>query len=553
MTEEIKFEINFEPIPDLDPDLAEPIPDLEPSLEPDLAEPGLAEPEKMTMTMTKTKMMTATTTEGNEGNECQVNECQVCCESYNKSNRARIVCEFGDCNYEICAKCVRTYLLSTTTDPHCMQCKKTWSDKFMAMNLPKSFIVKEFRDTRKDLLFQREISKLPESMADAEKLLMIEEEQKKARQIKVEMNLLQEKMRELAEKEAQSWGRVREIRTGTSAKKEEEVREFIAHCPNNDCRGFLSTQYKCKLCNLHTCSKCLEVIGYTKSDPHECVEASVKSAELIRKETKPCPCCGVRVFKISGCDQMWCVECHKAFSWNTGLVDNGTVHNPEFYKYQAKMNAGQVPRNPQDVVCGGLINWQGLRYITSKCIAAGLSSKVEAIHRIVAEITTMTLPRIREKVREFSDFNDVRVKYLLKRIDKDQMGTHIFRSDNLRKKNTELLNIYELLSVVGIEMFNNLRASTAADFTKETILQIAEYDNLRVYCNKQLETISGTYSQAVHLIGKDWQTVSKKCGLAKSKKESKTAAASSLATAASLDSSLSALTLDEDENDVIVL
>ena len=36
------------------------------------------------------------------------------------------------------------------------------------------------------------------------------------------------------------------------------------------------------------------------------------------------------------------------------------------------------------------------------------------------------------------------------------MATQIYRSDNLRKKYTELLHIDELFSVVGIEVFNTI-------------------------------------------------------------------------------------------------
>ena len=76
-------------------------------------------------------------------------------------------------------------------------------------------------------------------------------------------------------------------------------------CPNNDCRGFLSSQYKCEICKLYTCPHCHDIIGHSKQDEHVCQPDSLKSAELIKKETKPCPTCGIRIFKISGCDQMW--------------------------------------------------------------------------------------------------------------------------------------------------------------------------------------------------------------------------------------------------------
>ena len=88
-------------------------------------------------------------------------------------------------------------------------------------------------------------------------------------------------------------------------------------CPREECRGFLSTQYKCEICKFHTCPHCLEVIGESK-EGHECDPDTVATAEAIKAQSKPCPKCGTRISKISGCDQMWCISCHTAFSWRTG-------------------------------------------------------------------------------------------------------------------------------------------------------------------------------------------------------------------------------------------
>ena len=61
---------------------------------------------------------------------------------------------------------------------------------------------------------------------------------------------------------------------------------------------------------------------------------SVETAKLIRQTTKPCPKCGLRIHKASGCDQMWCIDCKTTFSWNTGeIVTGGIIHNPHYFQY----------------------------------------------------------------------------------------------------------------------------------------------------------------------------------------------------------------------------
>ena len=86
---------------------------------------------------------------------------------------------------------------------------------------------------------------------------------------------------------------------------------------------------------------------------------SKKTADLIKSTTKPCPKCGERISKIEGCDQMWCVTCHTAFSWRTGKIDTGRVHNPHFFEHVNEN--GQMIRNPGDQVCGGLPQWWNMQ------------------------------------------------------------------------------------------------------------------------------------------------------------------------------------------------
>ncbi len=39
---------------------------------------------------------------------------------------------------------------------------------------------------------------------------------------------------------------------------------------------------------------------------------------------------------VKNCDQMFCTSCNIAFSWISGEIDNGVVHNPHYYQWLAK-------------------------------------------------------------------------------------------------------------------------------------------------------------------------------------------------------------------------
>jgi hypothetical protein len=219
---------------------------------------------------------------------------------------------------------------------------------------------------------------------------------------------------------------------------------------------------------------------------------------------------------------MWCPECHKAFSWRTGLVDNGVIHNPHFYQYQRE-NAGNnpVPRVPGDVVCGGLCEWytfnnQILQRIKSGTLIPNLGVELRTcladIHRFVAHITRVDLTQVRTKVRNLSEFEEIRCKYILKQISKEELAKTIYKNDALRKKLVEMLHLYELLSVVGTELFAKLLESKKVreEFITEVLENIGEYDRLREYCNKQFKNISLTYNQTVPCVSKNFAISSKK-------------------------------------------
>lgn len=159
--------------------------------------------------------------------------------------------------------------------------------------------------------------------------------------------------------------------------------QFIRACPIESCRGFLSQQWKCGLCNVFTCSKCnvpkcnvpkqkcnvpkqkcnvpeqnqntnqlTDAQDETETDEHVCNPDDVATAELLAKDTKPCPQCGTGIFKIDGCDQMWCTECRTAFNWRTGNLETGHFHNPHYFEYQRRM--GSDVRNILDMPCNAL-------------------------------------------------------------------------------------------------------------------------------------------------------------------------------------------------------
>ena len=104
-------------------------------------------------------------------------------------------------------------------------------------------------------------------------------------------------------------------------------------CPIGACTGLIAeATMTCALCATAVCRDCLA----PKAPEHTCAPDAIMSAQEIRKTTRPCPKCATSIFRISGCDQMWCTLCKTPFSWATGKVDTGNVHNPHFFEWKQR-------------------------------------------------------------------------------------------------------------------------------------------------------------------------------------------------------------------------
>ena len=110
-------------------------------------------------------------------------DCDICCETFTKQVRKPIQCK--KCNLVACACCVKNYLLSKK-DPHCMKCKVGWTDAYCTEILG-GFMHGTYRNHTKDLLWEIEKARMPETMPAVERVIKIrkmkEDEMKMAAQL----------------------------------------------------------------------------------------------------------------------------------------------------------------------------------------------------------------------------------------------------------------------------------------------------------------------------------------------------------------------------------
>lgn len=414
--------------------------------------------------------------------------CPICTETFNQSSRKQVTCL--KCSNACCRSCAQRYLLELASTPHCMSCKNAWDIKFLIDNLTKTFIDKKYKDRRKDLLFDIERSQIPSTMPRVTRFLEVEKLKKQNKELSRKKTELRNQIHLLNE---QIWQNQHNIHHG----KEKNIRaKFTQPCPVADCKGFLSTAWKCQVCETNICSQCREI----KEEDHVCDENNVKTAALLKKDTKPCPSCGEGIFKISGCDQMWCTRCKVPFSWKTGRIVTGTVHNPHYYQFM-RDNQGAVPRNPADVRCGGVPRaynlYQKLRLrpeLEQAIEINGFRGKIRdyiyLVHRNLNHFRYVDLPNMRDKTTHNPE--EKRILYILNRLDEKKFKSLLARNDTALRKNTDIYNIYNLVNTVCSEQLIAIQNDPSSAIE---CLNVCE--QLRLYANDELKKLRDIYRHKI--------------------------------------------------------
>lgn len=590
-------------------------------------------------------------------------DCQICFDAFNGSSRKKCACPY--CSVGYCRECIGNWLTTLVDEPRCPndQCKKAWNREFIDSIVTKVWRDSVYREYREQLLLDRERALLPatqpriEAINDAKRIEkeLIVPMRDRRKEIALLMRQLEQESTGI---QTQIWdmtNQAERLRNGVgvdeAAAKARNV--FIRRCPAEGCRGFLSSAWKCGVCELYSCADCQEVKGVARDSAHTCDPGALETAKLISKDTKACPKCGEMITKIDGCfakdtpillwngqtkmsqnivvgdiligddgkqrvvqelcsggdemyrvsqkngmnytvnskhklalltdadivqeitvsdylllpdsvknvlngfnkdmlrtsidvssigqgtyygwsvdsnkrflladntvvrncDQMWCVSCHTAFSWRTGQVATGIVHNPHYYEFQRRMNNGTAPRNVGDIPCGGLLDWAILRRAILPPGASGRYpgwvSTLELAHRRINHVQNIDMPHLAAAAVNINDNIDLRISYLLKEIDDDTMKTTLQAREKKREKELETRRIYETLTGAATDIFRRIFTVAEQKGPVEENFRplLVELDKLREFINEALDVLRRRYNCTLHGFDANWDRLSLK-------------------------------------------
>jgi hypothetical protein len=405
--------------------------------------------------------------------------CNICVETFNRSNRLAITCP--KCEFQSCRSCCETYLTNSNEDANCMNCKYNWDYKTMSSMFTKTFIDNRYKKHYEQILYEREVALLPATQP------LVEEEIRKEN-IQKEIVKVHDKITHLK-------NLLRLLNVEYHKQPELQKQNFVRQCPNGECRGFLNNQWKCGLCNNWSCAECHEVKGELRNTHHTCKPENVETAKLLRRDTKSCPKCTTPISKIEGCDQMFCTQCHTAFSWNTGRIETGVIHNPHYFEWRSQNGTQQ--RNLLEVQCGREIDHEIVGILNRICN----TDIIYNIARNVLHIRQVELPKY--AVNRFNDNSDLRIRYLRSQITEKVFKQTLQKRFKTNEKKNEIGAVIATYTHCVTDIIYRLiveykNPQAIIDLTNDTISPIEskyyyELQELIRYTNDCFKNISKIY------------------------------------------------------------
>lgn len=373
--------------------------------------------------------------------------CQICTLPFTLKLRVKTVCIH--CKFECCKKCLLTYVKSSNKNISCMNCKEETDESELSKFMSKLSISKLQNTVLKEYVYNEE-----------KKLLPFTEKQMIISNKKLELtNTMNSLVKELGESIKDIY--VKKINNISL----DNFNICIGSCKKYIYRDSDEMFHNCLDCELCWCYKC-----GMQCDPlsHICDVNILSSVKSIEEETKPCPTCGIKIYKIDGCSQIMCSECNTFFDFNTGLKDKDseTKHARNYMElldeFEMKVVSEEVYNDFNDKikVCSNYDLWNSPVYnefthasqFIRRFVAIVINSKVFIKKNLISKVNTK---KYNEKYRK--DF----IKGIISEKDFKKYSLKNYKEYKNRLYVMKVLTYFEFCvqSIIHkhVQIFNTLR------------------------------------------------------------------------------------------------
>ena len=412
-------------------------------------------------------------------------QCPICIETYTARNA--LVCPRSECAFACCLGCAKQYLLGSHQEPHCMNCRYEYEIEFFLRAFTKSWRLSTYKTHRETLALEKEKAHLPAMMA-------LVEQRRSIINLRTQRKLLEQQIEAINE----------QLRTlGAQRASREKVNHFRYKCPTDQCKGFLDAKMYCAMCDTGVCSDCFAPLADASDETHEahvCNEEAKQNVTYIKRSAKPCPACGTMIQKISGCAQIFCTNdtCGTAFSWNTGEIERGIIHNPHAHAWFQNHPIGQEAYTRR--MAGDPANADPCALPTQYDIervmhGLGLQNRdtkpLTDFTRIVAHNEHAgNIARLNCANYSFETNLDLRMRWLnhelfaMQPLGDQAFAEYVQKRDKRRTKDIKSMEVFTMAHEISKDLLRRLSRSTTIQQVFDVVNELNE---LVSYCNTQLQ------------------------------------------------------------------
>ena len=187
---------------------------------------------------------------------------------------------------------------------------------------------------------------------------------------------------------------------------------------------------------------------------------------------------------VRNCDQMFCVSCHTAFSWDRGTIEKGVIHNPHFYQWQKTLQATAAPLQTPAV---DLCNENYFPSISDLSVyQKSYDSYTEKwlfkFHQFITHLYLAVRPAY--LTTSSTDLKmDINVNYMMTAFGKTEWKKRLYEADRRQEMARDMVELIDMVYAISGERFRNFirerDVQHIKDVEKVLIYTIDEFDKIK--------------------------------------------------------------------------
>jgi hypothetical protein len=203
---------------------------------------------------------------------------------------------------------------------------------------------------------------------------------------------------------------------------------------------------------------------------------------------------------VRNCDQMFCVSCHTAFSWERGTIEKGVIHNPHFYQWQKTLQAN-APAQVQTPALD-LCNENYFPSITD--LSANQNSRdsytdkwLFKFHQFITHVYVVVRPGYLETARNDQKM-EINVNYMMTAFGKTEWKRQLYEADRKQEMARDMVELIDMMYAISGERFRNF-------IRDKSVQHIKDVETLLVYTMDEVDKIKKRHmSKNVIVSEPDW-------------------------------------------------